>query len=124
MLRRDPRQLVVPTVEVVAIVSRERYVARRDGEEYWFRGCFHQVTEDRIVQTFTFEGFPDGVSLETLTFEDLGDGRTRLHAQSLVDSIEGRDAWISSGMETGVVEGYAKLDRLLEDGLGGEGETA
>ena len=96
----------------------------RGDEEYAFFGSFHVVSPERIVQTFTFEGFPDGVSLETLTFEDLGDGRTRLHAQSLVDSIEGRDAWISSGMETGVVEGYAKLDRLLEDGLGGEGETA
>jgi uncharacterized protein YndB with AHSA1/START domain len=68
------------------------------------------------VQTFTFEGMPDGVALETLTFEDLGDGRTRLHAQSLVDSFEGRDAWLASGMEVGVNEGYAKLDGLLTDG--------
>ena len=30
------------------------------------------------MQTFTFEGDPDGVALETLWFEDLGDGRTRL----------------------------------------------
>ena len=49
-------------------------------------------------------------------FEDLGDGRSRLHAQSLVDSFESRDAWLRSGMETGVNEGYAKLDRLLSDG--------
>ena len=71
---------------------------------------------DRIVQTFTFDGQPDGVALETLWFEDLGDGRTRLHAQSLVDSFEGRDQWLASGMETGVDEGYAKLDALLADG--------
>jgi uncharacterized protein YndB with AHSA1/START domain len=58
---------------------------------------------------------PDGVALETLTFEDLGDGRTRLHAQSLVDSFEDRDAWLRSGMETGVNEGYAKLDKVLSD---------
>ncbi|WP_116995571.1 SRPBCC domain-containing protein [Desertimonas flava] len=93
--------------------GRWRYVARRDGEEYYFRGCFHQVGDDRIVQTFTFEGMPDDVALETLTFEDLGDGRTRLHAQSLVDSFEGRDQWLASGMETGVEEGYAKLDALI-----------
>ncbi len=85
----------------------------RDGEEYHFRGCFHQVGDDRIVQTFMFEGMPDDVALETLTFEDLGDGRTRLHAQSLVDSFEGRDQWLASGMETGVEEGYAKLDALI-----------
>ena len=93
--------------------GRWRYMASRDGEDYGFRGCFHEVSEARIVQTFTYEGMPEGVSLETLTFEDLGDGRTRLHAQSLVDSFEGRDAWLASGMETGVNEGYAKLDALV-----------
>lgn len=90
-----------------------RYVAGRDGEEYGFRGCFHQITDTRIVQTFTFEAMPDDVSLETLWFEDRGDGTTRLHAQSLVDSFESRDAWLRSGMEVGVNEGYAKLDALL-----------
>jgi uncharacterized protein YndB with AHSA1/START domain len=93
-----------------------RYVATRDGEEFAFRGCFHEVRPDRIVQTFTYEGQPDGVALETLWFEDLGDGRTRLHAQSLVDSFEARDLFLASGMEVGVVEGYAKLDEMLAEG--------
>ncbi|GGN71858.1 activator of HSP90 ATPase [Actinoplanes lobatus] len=92
-----------------------RYVARRGDEEYAFRGTFHEVGPERIVQTFTFEGQPEGVALETLWFEDLGDGRTRLHAQSLVDSFEGRDAWLQSGMEVGVNEGYAKLERLAAE---------
>jgi uncharacterized protein YndB with AHSA1/START domain len=95
--------------------GRWRYVARREGEEYGFHGCFHEVGEDRIVQTFTFDGQPNGVALETLRFEDLGDGRTRLHAQSLVDSFEGRDQWLASGMEIGVNEGYAKLDALVTE---------
>ena len=85
----------------------------RDGEEFGFHGCFHEVGEDRIVQTFTYDGQPDGVALETLRFEDLGDGRTRLHAQSLVDTFEARDQWLASGMEIGVDDGYAKLDGLL-----------
>jgi uncharacterized protein YndB with AHSA1/START domain len=93
-----------------------RYVARRDGEEYAFRGCFHDVSPDRIVQTFTVEGAPDGVALETIRFEDLGDGRTRLHAQSLVDSFEDRDAGLSRGMDVGIDEGYAKLDAMLAGG--------
>ncbi|MBO3741238.1 SRPBCC family protein [Actinoplanes flavus] len=92
-----------------------RYVSRRGDEEYAFRGTFHEVGPERIVQTFTFEGQPDGVALEALWFEDLGDGRTRLHAQSLVDSFEGRDAWLRSGMEVGVNEGYAKLERLAAE---------
>ncbi|WP_412475566.1 SRPBCC domain-containing protein [Gordonia sp. LUNF6] len=93
-----------------------RYVSEHEGQEFGFRGCFHTVGDDRIVQTFTFEGMPDEVSLEPLRFIDLGDGRTRLEAQSLCDSIEVRDAWLRSGMEVGVREGYAKLDRLLADG--------
>ena len=74
------------------------------------------VRPDRIVQTFTWEGMPDGVALETVTFEDLGDGRTRLHATSLCESFEDRDAWLRSGMEIGVNDGYAALDRMLADG--------
>ena len=93
-----------------------RYVAGRDGQDFAFRGCFHRIGEDTIVQTFTWEGMPEEVSLETLRFEDLGDGRTRLHAQSLCDSFEGRDAWLRSGMEVGVEQGYAKLDRVLAAG--------
>ena len=91
-----------------------RYLHRRGDEEYGFHGCFHEVRPDeRIVQTWTFEGVPDGVSLETLVLEDLGDGRTRLVAWSVVDSFEARDAMIASGMEHGVVEGYERLDELL-----------
>jgi uncharacterized protein YndB with AHSA1/START domain len=81
-----------------------------------FRGSFHTVRPDRLVQTFTWEGMPDAVALETMTFEDLGDGHTRLHAWSLCDSFEARDGWLRSGMETGVNQGYAKLDGLLADG--------
>ena len=104
-----------------------RYVSARDGMEFGFHGCFHEVREDRIVQTFTWEGDPDGVALETLDFEDLGDGRTRLHTQSLCDSFESRDAWLRSGMETGLDQGYAKLDTLLANGESAEvaaGENA
>lgn len=93
-----------------------RYVGSRGSDEFAFRGCFHRVGTDTIVQTFTWEAMPEDVSLETLRFEDLGNGRTRLHAQSLVDSFESRDAWLRSGMEVGVNDGYAKIDRLLADG--------
>ncbi len=91
-----------------------RYVHVRGEEEYGFRGCFHEVRPcEVIVQTFTFEGVPDAVALERLEFEDLGDGRTRLTATSLVDSFEGRDGFLASGMEVGINEGYEKLDELL-----------
>jgi len=91
-----------------------RYLHRRGEEEYGFYGSFPQVrAKELIVQTFCFEGMPEGVALERMTFEDLGDGRTRLVATSLVHSFEGRDAFVASGMETGIQEGYQRLDELL-----------
>jgi len=87
----------------------------RGDDSYSFHGCFHEISPSRLVQTFTFDGWPDGVSLETLTFTDLGNGRTRLVATSLVDSFEGRDQWLASGMDVGINDGYAKLDTLLTD---------
>jgi uncharacterized protein YndB with AHSA1/START domain len=91
-----------------------RYIHSRGGEDFGFHGSFHEVRPDElIVQTFTFEGFPDGVALEKLVLEDLGNGRTRLTATSLVDSFAGRDAFVASGMETGIVQGYERLDELL-----------
>ena len=91
-----------------------RYVHSRGDERYAFRGCFHEVTApNRIVQTFTYEDLPEAVALETMVIEDLPGGRSRLTATSLVDSFEGRDGFVASGMETGINEGYDKLDELL-----------
>jgi uncharacterized protein YndB with AHSA1/START domain len=93
-----------------------RYVSGTEGEEHGFRGCFHTVREDRLVQTFTWEGLPDAVALETMTFEDLGGGRTRMNAVSLFDSFEARDGMLSSGMDVGLNDGYARLDAILAGG--------
>ncbi len=92
-----------------------RYVhVGEDGSEEAFHGAFHEVRPDTlIVQTFTWEGMPDAVALERMVFEDLGEGRTRLVATSLVDSFADRDAFVASGMESGVREGYERLDELL-----------
>ena len=95
-----------------------RYLHTRGDDTFGFHGSFHEVRPNElIVQTFCFEGYPDQVALERLVLEDLGNGRTRLTATSLVDSFESRDAFVASGMETGVVEGYEKLDDVLA-GLG------
>lgn len=94
-----------------------RYIHASDGNEYGFHGSFHEVRPDSvIVQTFTFEGMPDGVALEKVVLEDLGDGRTRMVTTSLVDSFEARDAVIASGMESGMRESYERLEELLAAG--------
>jgi uncharacterized protein YndB with AHSA1/START domain len=94
--------------------GRYRYASVRAEDEFGFFGSFHEVREnERIVQTFTYEGVPDGVALEIMTFESLPGGRSRIHSVSVGDSVEGRDAMVASGMEHGIVEGFVKLDELL-----------
>ena len=85
-------------------------------EEYGFHGCFHTVREDRLVWTFTFEGLPDAVCLETFTFEELGDGRTLLRSDSLFESFEARDFMLTSHGGPASIDAYAQLDRVLAAG--------
>lgn len=91
-----------------------RYVEHHDGGIDGFEGRFREVTPpDRIVQTFEWDGMPGYVSVETATLEDLGDGRTRLVIDDLFLTTEERDGMLSSGMQAGMDESYAALDRLL-----------
>jgi uncharacterized protein YndB with AHSA1/START domain len=92
-----------------------RFVHRdQKGEEYAFNGVFHTVRDNEFaIQTFEYEGAPDQVSIEFLTFTDLGGGRTRLSAHAVYPSVETRDAMAASGMEKGMVEGYDKLEALV-----------
>lgn len=89
--------------------------ANTDGEDrYVFSGVFHTVRDSELViQTFEFEGFPDVVSLETIGFESLANGRSRIVSRVVFPSVEARDGMVESGMEQGLSEGYARLDGLL-----------
>jgi uncharacterized protein YndB with AHSA1/START domain len=91
-----------------------RFVTRdADGQETAFRGTYREVAPpDRIVQTFEWEGMPGHVSVETATFEDLGD-RTKVITTSIFHTGEERDGMVASGMEKGMNETYARLDELL-----------
>ena len=94
-------------------IERHDFVSQA-GDEFWFNGVFHTVREnDFAIQTFEWEGAPDQVALETMTFVDLGDGRCRLDGRSVYLTQEARDAMVASGMEKGVTEGYERLDGLL-----------
>jgi uncharacterized protein YndB with AHSA1/START domain len=85
-----------------------------DKEVVTFWGSFHEVrSPDRLVQTQSMEGIGDGAILNTVTFEDLGDGRTRVTDLTLAETFETRDMIVASGMEHGVIEGYKNLDALL-----------
>jgi uncharacterized protein YndB with AHSA1/START domain len=91
-----------------------RFVEHSDHGVHGFEGRFAEVTPpERVVQTFEWDGMPGHVALETMTLEDIGDGRTRLVTISLFLTAEDRDGMLQSGMEGGLNESYAALDRLL-----------
>ena len=82
-----------------------------------FNGAIHEVTApERIIQTFEFEGLPERghVTLDCMTFEKLPGNRTKVTTHSVCRSQSDRDAMMQSGMESGVNEGYEKLDEILK----------
>jgi uncharacterized protein YndB with AHSA1/START domain len=91
-----------------------RYLHKEDnGTAYGFHGVFHGApSPDGFVQTFEFEGYPGHVQLDTAVFEER-DGRTLVRLNSVFQSVEDRDGMVQSGMETGVREGFERLDELL-----------
>jgi uncharacterized protein YndB with AHSA1/START domain len=104
---------VVEEMDVRAGGSWRFVVRDSDGSETAFRGTFREVSPpDRVVQTFEWEGMPGHVSVDTATFEDLGD-RTKLTTTSLFHTTEERDGMLGSGMEGGLNETYERFDELL-----------
>jgi uncharacterized protein YndB with AHSA1/START domain len=86
-----------------------------DGSSHGFRGVYHQVVANELViQTFEWEGAPNQVAIETTTYTDLGNGRTRLHTHSVFPSVEALEGAIGNGMEWGVRESMDRLAELVE----------
>lgn len=97
--------------------GRYRYIHKDSrGNEFAFHGVFHEISEERMIQTFEFEGLPEAghVTLDTMRLESLPKNRTRVTVQSLFQSVADRDGMVQSGMEQGMREGYERLDELLE----------
>jgi uncharacterized protein YndB with AHSA1/START domain len=91
-----------------------RFVEHSDEGVHGFEGRYREVTpKDRIVQTFEWDGMPGHVAIETLELEDVDDGKTKIVNVSLFHTTEERDGMLNSGMEGGLNESYAALDRLL-----------
>jgi uncharacterized protein YndB with AHSA1/START domain len=91
-----------------------RYVEHGPDGVHGFEGRYREVTpQERLVHTFEWDGMPGYVAVETVTFEDLGDGSTKVVNLTLFHTTEERDGMLHSGMEEGLNQSYAALDRLL-----------
>ena len=106
-------KLVVERMEVER-GGRWRFVEHSPEGVHGFEGRYREVTpKERVVQTFEWDGMPGHVIVETMVLEDLGDGRTKVTNTSLFHTTEERDGMKNAGMEQGLNESYAALDRVL-----------
>ena len=94
-----------------------RFISTKpDREDVEFYGEYLEVVEpERIKWTFMFdvEGLGPAGGPETLTLEDLGDGRTQMRAVSHMGSEETIDAALATGMTKGAIETWDRLEELL-----------
>lgn len=91
-----------------------RFVEHGPDGVHGFEGRYREVVApERIVQTFEWDGMPGHVAVETMTLEDLGDGRTKLVTIAQFHTTEERDGMLHSGMEQGMAQSHAALDGVL-----------
>jgi len=92
-----------------------RYIQKdAEGNEYGFNGVFKEVrAPERLAYTFEFEPMAGHVSTETITFEELPDGKTKITSRTTFDTLEDLEGMLQSGMEGGAVETWDRLEELL-----------
>lgn len=90
-----------------------RYAMRPfSGEEFAFYGEFLVIEPNqKIVQTETFEPFPDATATNTMTLTER-DGVTHLHTLVQHRTAQARDMHINSGMEAGMQDAFDLLEQL------------
>ncbi len=83
------------------------------GQELVFRGVYHGITaSEKLVFTWQFEGAAT-VILQTVTFEETPDGKTKVIDQGVFQSVTDRDSMLEMGMGEGSVPAFDRLAKLL-----------
>ena len=86
-----------------------------EGNEYAFNGTYKEIVPpSRLTMTFEFEGMPGHISTETMVLEELPGGKTKIIATTSFDTLEDLEGMLQSGMESGAVESWDRLEELLE----------
>ena len=111
-----PPGWTMPVCEIdLRVGGAYRYVWRHArGKEMGMGGIYREIVpQERLVFTELFdEAWYPGEALVTTTLAEQG-GRTTLTSTVLYVSQETRDAVLKSGMESGVVASYDRLEELL-----------
>ena len=86
------------------------------GQTIVFFGNYLEIeAPSKVTQTFSFDQLPPGAhSVDAVTLTEK-DGKTIYTNVSTLPDVESRDGMLATGMETGVVEGFERLDAMLEE---------
>jgi uncharacterized protein YndB with AHSA1/START domain len=111
----DSSETVVEEMDV-RLGGAWRFTEKMEDGETGFRGVYREIVPGkRLAQTFEWDGMPGRVSVDTITFEADGDG-TRATSHTIFHYAEERDGMVDAGMQNGLEQSYAQLDRLLAEG--------
>jgi len=113
-----PADWTFPICEVdLRVGGRYRYVWEKPktGHRMEMTGVYQEIVPpERLVTTESFDDdWTKGAAVATLVLTEK-DGVTTMINTIRYSSREARDAVLQSPMELGLVEGYARLDGLLE----------
>lgn len=115
-----PRHTTVVEKMDVRVGGAWRYVIK-DGvsgvEIMAFSGEYRQIVPpERVVRTENFELVgPGHECLDTVIFEEIAGGRTKMTETMVFNATEDRDVMLQSGMESGFNESLQLLDTLLDE---------
>ncbi len=104
----------MPVCEIdLRIGGKWRYkIVDQQGKEVGFHGVYREIVPPRrLVNTETFDPFPDAETVISYAFEGRGQ-KTLLTAVQQCGSKETRDAIIKSGMEVGAALAYDRLEEV------------
>jgi uncharacterized protein YndB with AHSA1/START domain len=108
-------KLVIERMEVKR-GGRWRYIEHAPDGDHGFEGRYREVSPpERFVRTFEWDGMPGYVLVESVTLEELANGRTKVVSLSLFHTTEERDGMLNAGAEEGMRQSYAALDRVLAE---------
>lgn len=91
-----------------------RFLNKDKSGEYAFYGVYKEFKEPEFI-TWTFNYEPIGLGheiTETVRFEPLDGGKTKVTTTSYFNSSEDIEGMLSSGMEDGAVETWDRLEEL------------
>ena len=107
-------EMILETFEPVS-GGKYRYIHKdKEGNQFGFHGTFHEMSEEIMIQTFEFEGYPGHVSLDCMTLKKLPGNRTKVTIHSVFQSVSDRDGMVHAGMEKSVSKGYERLEDILK----------